>query len=72
MDKQGSQVVGSDGRVKQIAADMVNHFEQRISAADGKALIVCMSRRICVALQNEIIKLRPHWYDAADDKGLLR
>ena len=65
-------VVGSDGRVKQIAADLVNHFEQRISAADGKALIVCMSRRICVALQNEIIKLRPHWYDAADDKGVIK
>lgn len=65
-------VVGSESRLKQIAADLVNHFEQRLSAADGKALIVCMSRRICVALQNEIIKLRPHWYDAADDKGIVK
>lgn len=65
-------VVGSDGRLKQIAADLINHFEQRISAADGKALIVCMSRRICVALYNEIIKLRTHWYDAADDKGVIK
>ncbi len=48
-------VVGSEGRLKQIAADLVNHYEQRLSAADGKALIVCMSRRICVALYNEII-----------------
>ena len=65
-------VVGSESRLKQIAADLVNHFEQRLSAAEGKALIVCMSRRICVALQNEIIKLRPHWYDAADDKGVIK
>jgi len=65
-------VVGSAGRLNQIAADLINHFEQRNSAAEGKALIVCMSRRICVALQNEIIKLRPHWYDAADDKGVIK
>ncbi|MBF8275617.1 MAG: box helicase [Candidatus Brocadiaceae bacterium] len=65
-------VVGSEGRLKQIAADLVNHYEQRLSAADGKALIVCMSRRICVALYNEIITLRTHWYDAADDKGIIK
>ncbi|MBN1535925.1 MAG: type I restriction endonuclease subunit R, partial [Anaerolineales bacterium] len=55
-------VVGSKDRIKQVAADIVSHFEQRISAADGKGLIVCMSRRICVALHKEIIKLRPQWY----------
>ncbi|MFO0793042.1 MAG: DUF3387 domain-containing protein, partial [Candidatus Brocadiaceae bacterium] len=49
-----------------------NHFEQRLLAAEGKAMFVCMSRRICVALHNEIIKLRPHWYDAADDKGSVK
>ena len=65
-------VVGSEGRLKQIAADLVNHYEQRLSAADGKALIVCMSRRICVALYNEITKLRPHWYDADDGKGVIK
>jgi type I restriction enzyme R subunit len=65
-------VVGSVQRLKQIALDIVTHFEQRISAADGKGMIVCMSRRICVELQNEIIKLKPHWYDAADDKGKIK
>jgi len=65
-------VVGSVQRLKQIALDIVTHFEQRISAADGKGMIVCMSRRICVELQNEIIKLKPHWYDATDDKGKIK
>jgi len=65
-------VVGSADRLKQVAADIVRHFEQRISAARGKGMIVCMSRRICVALHNEIIKLRPHWYHADDDKGALK
>jgi len=65
-------VVGSVQRLKQIALDIVTHFEQRLSAADGKGMIVCMSRRICVELQNEIIKLKPHWYDAADDKGKIK
>jgi type I restriction enzyme, R subunit len=65
-------VVGSIPRLKQVAVDIVTHFEQRISAADGKGMIVCMSRRICVELQKEIIKLKPHWYDTADDKGKIK
>jgi len=65
-------VVGSTNRLKQVAADIVNHFEQRISAADGKGMIVCMSRRICVALHQEIIQLRPQWYHADDDKGAIK
>jgi len=65
-------VVGSVQRLKQIALDIVTHFEQRISASEGKGMIVCMSRRICVELQNEIIKLKPHWYDAADDRGKIK
>jgi len=65
-------VVGSTDRLKQVAADIVSHFEQRISAADGKGMIVCMSRRICVALHNEIIKLRPQWYNADDNKGKIK
>lgn len=51
-------VVGSADRLRQVAEDIVNHFEARISAAEGKGMIVCMSRRICVALYDEIIKLR--------------
>ena len=65
-------VVGSHQRLQQVAADMVNHFEQRLLAAEGKAMFVCMSRRICVALHNEIIKLRPHWYDAEYDIGAIK
>ena len=65
-------VVGSAGRLKQVAADMVNHYEQRLSAAEGKAMLVCMSRRICVALHREITKLRPHWYHPDDDKGAIK
>ncbi|MHB8091909.1 MAG: type I restriction endonuclease subunit R [Syntrophales bacterium] len=65
-------VVGSASRLKQVAADIVRHFEQRLSAADGKGMIVCMSRRICVALHREIIQLRPGWYNSADDKGVIK
>ena len=65
-------VVGSKGRLEQVAADLIHHFEQRIAAADGKGMIVCMSRRICVELHAQIIKLRPHWYDADDDKGTIK
>ncbi len=65
-------VVGSADRLRQVAEDIVNHFEARISAAEGKGMIVCMSRRICVALYDEIIKLRPGWYDKNDDKGAIK
>jgi len=65
-------IVGSEQRLKQVALDLVNHFENRTSAAEGKGMIVCMSRRICVALHNEITKLRPHWQDNADDKGTIK
>jgi type I restriction enzyme, R subunit len=65
-------VVGSAARLKQVAADMVSHFEQRLSAAEGKAMVVCMSRRICVALHREIIRLRPDWYHPDDDKGAIK
>ncbi|MDO9301794.1 MAG: type I restriction endonuclease subunit R, partial [Anaerolineales bacterium] len=65
-------VVGSKDRIKQVAADLVTHFEQRISAAEGKGMIVCMSRRICVELHKEIIALRPHWYNSEDDKGAIK
>jgi type I restriction enzyme, R subunit len=65
-------VVGSEQRLKQVALDIVTHFENRTSAVKGKGLIVCMSRRICVALHNEITKLRPHWRDNADDKGSIK
>jgi type I restriction enzyme R subunit len=60
-------LVGDPKRLKIVAADLVTHFEKRWEAMDGKAMIVCMSRRICVALYDAIIKLRPAWASAKDD-----
>ncbi len=54
-------MVGEPKRIKLIAADLVAHWEKRAEAMSGKAMIVCMSRRICVALYDELIKLRPEW-----------
>ena len=59
-------VVGHSARVADIAKDLVNHFEARQEAFDGKAMIVAMSRRIAIELYDEIIKLRPEWH--SDDK----
>lgn len=55
-----------------IAKDLVEHFENRLSAMDGKAMVVTMSRRIAVALYNEIVALRPQWHDDDDKKGTLK
>ncbi|EAQ78794.1 type I restriction-modification system endonuclease [Blastopirellula marina DSM 3645] len=60
-------LVGTEKRLSLVAEDMVQHFERRLEAMDGKAMIVCMSRRICVDLYKEIIKLRPDWASAAGD-----
>ena len=54
-------LVGNPKRIDLIAADLVQHYERRLEAMEGKAMIVCMSRRICVELYNAIIKLRPEW-----------
>jgi type I restriction enzyme R subunit len=69
---QQEAIVGSEKRLKQVAADLVKHFEQRSEVFDGKGMIVNMSRRICVALHNEIIKIRPEWYSSDDDKGVIK
>ena len=66
------KIVGSPHRMQIIAKDIVEHWEKRLSVLDGKAMIVCMSRRIAVDLHNEIIKLRSDWYDKDDDKGVLK
>ena len=65
-------VVGTEKRLKTIAEDLVEHFEARLDAMDGKAMIVCMSRRICVELYQQIVKLRPDWHSDADDAGVLK
>ncbi len=65
-------VVGSENRVKLIASDIVDHFETRLSAMDGKAMIVCMSRRICVELYRQLVALRPEWHNDNDEQGALK
>jgi type I restriction enzyme R subunit len=65
-------LVGSDKRLAQVAADLVQHFEDRVAAVKGKAMVVCMSRRICVALYDEIIKLRPDWHSSDDNAGQIK
>jgi type I restriction enzyme R subunit len=62
-------LVGDPKRIALIAADLVAHLENRWEALDGKAMVVCMSRRICIELHDAIIKLRPAWASAADDDG---
>ncbi len=61
-------MVGADKRLKMVAADLVQHFEDRIAALDGKAMVVCMSRRICVELYKQIVALKPEWH-SDDDKA---
>jgi type I restriction enzyme R subunit len=65
-------MVGTPKRVGIIAKDLVEHFERRLEAMDGKGMIVCMSRRICVDLYNAIIKLRPDWHNEDDEKGAIK
>lgn len=66
------KLVGAAPRLSQIAADLVNHFETRTAGMDGKAMIVAMSRQICVHLYNEITKLRPQWHDENPEKGAIK
>ncbi len=65
-------LVGAEERVDLVAADIVKHFEARLGTMDGKAMIVCMSRRICVDLYDAIVDLRPDWHAEDDDKGVLK
>ena len=69
---QLESIVGLESRIQLIAKDLVEHFENRLSAMDGKAMVVVMSRRIAFALYNEIIALRPQWHSGDDDKGSLK
>ena len=65
-------VVGAEQRIGLVAGDIVAHFEQRAEAMDGKAMVVCMSRRICIDLYRELTRLRPDWHDEDDDKGRIK
>tara|TARA_Y100000296_G_C5179764_1_gene262888 strand:- start:6275 stop:9376 length:3102 start_codon:yes stop_codon:yes gene_type:complete len=66
------KVVGAEPRIKSVAADLVAHFEERNQAQGGKAMVVAMSREICVHLYNEIIALRPEWHDEDPEKGAIK
>ncbi len=65
-------IVGAEKRINQVARDIVDHFEKRLEVMDGKAMVVCMSRRIAVELHDAIIKLKPQWYDKDDGKGMIK
>ncbi len=65
-------LVGSKKRLAQVAGDMVTHLEARIESMNGKAMSVCMSRRICVALYDQIIELRPDWHSTDDAEGAIK
>ncbi|WP_420447293.1 type I restriction endonuclease subunit R [Candidatus Palauibacter sp.] len=65
-------VVGAPHRLKLVARDIVSHFDRRLEAIDGKAMIVCMSRRICIELYRELIRLRPEWHHEDDADGEIK
>ncbi|MDQ7780502.1 MAG: type I restriction endonuclease subunit R [Planctomycetota bacterium] len=71
-------IVGTERRLKLIARDIVDHFEKRAEAMwrqthdEGKVMIVCMSRRICVGLYHELVRLRPDWHHEDDDRGAIK
>ena len=65
-------VVGTEKRLRLVARDLIEHFESRVVGMDGKAMVVCMSRRICVALYDEIVALRPDWHSDDDESGAIK
>lgn len=69
---QVEALVGTEDRLRLIAGDLVSHFEARLEVMDGKAMIVCMSRRICVDLYEAIVALRPEWHHRDDEKGTIK
>jgi type I restriction enzyme R subunit len=66
------KIIGAAPRIAQVAADLIDHFEERNKAQQGKAMVVAMSREICVHLYNEIVKLRPAWHDEDPEKGQIK
>ncbi len=65
-------LVGDDKRLQQVAEDLVGHWAMRLEAMDGKAMIVCMSRRIAVAMYDKLVSLRPDWASDHDGEGVLK
>src|SRR6185437_14431885 len=69
---QMEKLVGAPHRLTLLAQDLTQHAEERLSALQGKVMIVCMSRRICVDLYNAMVKIRPEWHDESLDAGALK
>ncbi len=69
---QLAALVGAKKRLGLVAKDIVEHYERRLEAMEGKAMVVCMSRQICMDLHDEIVRLRPTWFHEDDDKGVLK
>ena len=69
---QQEALVGAEKRVAQVAQDIVSHYESRLEILNGKAMIVCMSRRICIDLYRELVKLRPDWEHDDDSQGQIK
>ena len=65
-------IVGAGKRLQLVARDIIAHFEQRLEAMEGKAMVVCMSRRICIDLYRELTRLRPDWHHPADGEGRIK
>ena len=65
-------LVGSEKRLALVAEDLVKHFDARLAALDGKGMIICMSRRICVLLYDAIVKLKPDWHSDDDEAGAIK
>ena len=65
-------IVGTPRRLALVARDVVAHFEQRLEVMVGKALVVCMSRRICIDLYRELVQLRPDWHSDEDGEGVMK
>ena len=66
------ELAGAKSRLETLAVQIVEHFEERLGVIDGKAMIVCMSRDICVDLYDEIVRLRPKWHADEDDSGVIK
>jgi type I restriction enzyme R subunit len=66
------KLVGAPPRIQKVAADLVEHFENRLASLDGKAMVVAMSRDICVHLYDAIVALRPGWHDPDPEKGVVK
>ncbi len=65
-------LVGSENRIKRVAANIIEHFGQRQEVFEGKGMVVAMSRRIAAELYEEIIRLRPEWHSDDLNKGAIK